>query len=167
MKTVCNATPLIYLSKLNRLEFLKMLFGEIFIADAVYEEVVIEGKQDAHTDAVIVERAIEDGWINVVKAKERKELKLFEELDQGEMETISLALDMHPDLVLIDEAPARQIARSLHLQVKGTVYVLLLAYQKRMLKKDETKQLLAALLAAGFRLAPELYAKILNELEKY
>ena len=38
MKVVANTTPLISLASIGKLELLKDIFGEIIIADAVYNE---------------------------------------------------------------------------------------------------------------------------------
>lgn len=160
---VSDASPLIYLSKINQLELLKKLFGNVFIPGEVYQEVVIRGKIDSHSDAIIIERAV-GKWINIVKINDTQKLANFEELDKGEMETIILALNKKANLVLIDEACGREIARNLGLNVKGTVYVLLLAYQKKILSREEIKKSFELLIGYGFRLAPELYAKILNRL---
>ncbi len=44
MKVVANTTPLISLASIGKLELLKDIFGEIIVADAVYNE--IKAKQD-------------------------------------------------------------------------------------------------------------------------
>jgi len=43
MKVVVNATPLIALSLINRLDLLPALFEEIVVPRAVYEEIVVQG----------------------------------------------------------------------------------------------------------------------------
>jgi predicted nucleic acid-binding protein len=43
VKVICNSTPLIALSSINRLQLLHDLFGEIIIPEKVYSEVVIAG----------------------------------------------------------------------------------------------------------------------------
>ncbi len=43
MKVVGNATPLIALSLINRLDLLPALFEEIVVPRAVYEEIVVQG----------------------------------------------------------------------------------------------------------------------------
>ena len=42
-KVVVNSSVLIFLSKIGLLHLLKELFGVVYIPDAVYREVVIEG----------------------------------------------------------------------------------------------------------------------------
>jgi len=39
MKVVANTTPLISLASIGKLELLKDIFGEIIVADAVYNEI--------------------------------------------------------------------------------------------------------------------------------
>lgn len=43
MIAVSNSTPIIALSKIEKLHLLKDYFKEIYIPEAVYEEVVIRG----------------------------------------------------------------------------------------------------------------------------
>ena len=44
MKVVINTSPLISLSILEKLDILSMLFEEIFIPEAVFQEAVVFGK---------------------------------------------------------------------------------------------------------------------------
>ena len=48
---VTNAGPLIALGKLNRLDLLAGLFGEVYVPQAVYEEVIREGLARGAPDA--------------------------------------------------------------------------------------------------------------------
>jgi len=167
LKTTCNATTLVYLAKLGKLNLLKDLFKEVLIPYEVYVEVVVKGKKDFALEAGLIEEALKEGWIKKQKIKaEKKLLKFAFELDKGETEVIQLARNSKADLVLIDDASARTIAESFGLNVKGTVFVLLKAYSKKLLSLKEAKELLNRLIFAGFRLSPELYAKILQEIEK-
>ena len=64
-KVVSNATPLIYLAKANQMSLLQSMVKQVFIPEAVYREVVIEGKRLGEKDAYRVERAIAQGWMIV------------------------------------------------------------------------------------------------------
>jgi predicted nucleic acid-binding protein len=44
MIVVCNSTPLIALAKIDQLGLLKEFFGEVFIPEEVYDEVVRRGR---------------------------------------------------------------------------------------------------------------------------
>ena len=64
-RIVSNATPLIYLAKANQLSLLRSMVKQVFIPEAVYREVVIEGKRLGEKDAYSVERSIKQGWMIV------------------------------------------------------------------------------------------------------
>jgi len=161
-----NASPLIYLAKLGKLDILKTLFKEIIIPKEVYEEVIL-GKKDGFFDALTIEKAVADGWLKVKEIKREKEIERFApELDEGETALINLAKRLKVDLILIDDASARTIAESFGFNVKGTLYVLLKAYKKRLIDKDELKELINKLVFSGFRISQELYIQLLKELEK-
>ncbi|MDI3475842.1 MAG: uncharacterized protein PWQ79_1175 [Thermococcaceae archaeon] len=111
-----DSTPLIHLAKIERLELLRELFGEIVIPEAVYKECVIEGGESE--DALAIKNA---GWIKVEKiSDERLKRTLMLELDEGESEAIVLALERNAELVLIDDYDGREVARALGLKVAGT-----------------------------------------------
>lgn len=162
-----NTSPLIYLSKIGKLELLKILFKEIIIPRQVYEE-VMNGKKEGYLDYLVFEKAVSDGWIKIKDIEIDKSLDIFlYEIDLGELALISLALKIKPDLVLIDDACARTIAESFNINSKGTLYVLLKALKKKIISKSETKNLLNQLVFSGFRISQEIYIKFLEEVEKY
>lgn len=43
MKAIVNATPLIALALINRLDLLRVLFDEVVVPAEVYNEVVVQG----------------------------------------------------------------------------------------------------------------------------
>jgi len=117
MNVVVNATPLIALSLIGRLDLLPQLFDEVLVPQTVYDEVVTHGAGQAGTTAVA--RA---PWIVVVALTTRLALDpLLLGLDAGEMDVLLLAREVQPDWVLIDERLARRVAKALKLPVKGTV----------------------------------------------
>ena len=44
MNAVSDSSTLIILSRIDRLEFLKVIFGQVFIPQAVYDDLVVKGK---------------------------------------------------------------------------------------------------------------------------
>jgi predicted nucleic acid-binding protein len=58
MKVVSNAGPLINLAKLGILGVLPKVYTPIWVPPAVYDEVVVRGKEQNHPDAYVVELAV-------------------------------------------------------------------------------------------------------------
>lgn len=99
MKIVSNASPLINLAWIDRLDLVQQLFGEIWIPEAVWQEVVVHGAgqpgaQEIQNASWIQRRTIED--INLVHS-------LQQDLDAGEAEAIVMAIETQADLLLMDE----------------------------------------------------------------
>ena len=152
---VSNSTVLIYLAKIGKLNLLKKLFKKILIPAEVFNEVVIRGKEQQHFDALIVERSVEDGWIEVKDITADEELEGFG-IDPGEAQAISLAKSLGVP-VLLDQTHARIAARALGLKPRGTIFVLAVALRKKLLSYEEYLDLLEALVKAGFRMSDEVY----------
>jgi len=159
-RVVANSSVLIFLSKIGLLGILRKLFEEVFIPDAVYREVVIEGGE--RPGATEVKNA---SWIRTISIKDHAFANhLKQEIDDGEAEAIVLALEIKADAVLLDDADARRIARTLGLNVKGTIGVLLLAWRRGLL--DDIKEKIEELMEKGYRLHDKIYRKLLEEIEK-
>ncbi len=100
-RAVSNATPLIYLAKANRLSLLQTTVKQVFIPEAVYREVVLEGKRLGEKDAYRVQRAIDQGWIVVQGVKIIYPVEIT--IHPGEVEVISLAKEKEIEAVLMDD----------------------------------------------------------------
>lgn len=161
---VSNATPLIYLAKVKKLDLLKSIFGKIFISEEVKKEVVDEGKKLNKTDAFLVEKGIEEGWIKVKKVVSWVDTQI--EIDQGEISVISLAKENKISGVLIDETPARIAAKLAGLKPKGTIFVLLEAIKLKLIDFEEFLEILEKLVEEGFRLKEVVYLKAIEEARK-
>ena len=167
MAVISNATPLIYLTKSGSLKLFKKLFDSILIPKVVYEEVVVKGKEEGFSDAIVVEEQIEEGWISTDNlGTDEKLVEHATELDKGETAVIKLAKEKDDPLLLIDDAAGRQIAKSFGLEVKGTLYVILRAYKEGYLTKDQSRDILDEIISAGFRISSEQYSQVLSRLEK-
>ncbi len=102
MIVVADTTPLISLLKINRLELLERLFGEVMIPKAVFDELTVDKRFRTEADQIRQESFI------VVKPVNNQEsasvLKRATGLDQGESEAIVLTDELEADLLLMDEA---------------------------------------------------------------
>ena len=156
---ISNATPLIYLAKVGKLHLLK-IFGEVIIPEEVKIEVVDKGKQMEMTDAYVIERAIHEGWIKVLKAKV---IDTPVEIHLGEKAVLSLAKELGVKEVLVDEKPARVAAKLLGLKPRGTIFVLLKALQNGEITLDEFLDTLSKMIRHGFRLKEEIFVEAIRE----
>ena len=125
MLAVSNTSPISNLASIGRLELLKSQFSELWIPDAVAEELA------AHPDPVaraMIQNAIRESWIRIGAPKDSGLLRLLLlQLHRGEAEAIALATDLSADFVLMDEQEGRQLASKTGLSVTGVLGVLLRA----------------------------------------
>lgn len=157
LKVASNSSSLIHLAKIEQLDLLRQIFGGVMIPEAVYKECVIEGKN--REDAKKIEKA---KWIKVTEIKDKNlEKALTVILDEGEAETIVLALEESVDLILLDDYEAREIARSYGLKVTGTMGVLMRA--KSQGKINSLRENLDRLRNSGFWITEDLYTRILQQ----
>ncbi|HEQ78309.1 MAG TPA: DUF3368 domain-containing protein [Euryarchaeota archaeon] len=153
---VSNSTPLICLTKLNRLHLLKEFFVEVCIPEEVYREVVTRGKEEKYPDALLVEEAVKEGWVIVKKATEMKRLEEYG-IDKGEVEAISLALNLKYSGILVDQSHARFVAEVMGLVPKGTIFVLLKALKNGVFSFDDYLKDMETLVKTGFRMSDDVY----------
>ncbi len=159
---VSDASPLINLAKVGKLHLLKDLFGKVLIEEEVKREAVDRGKEEFAPDALIIEDALREGWIEVKKISAVKDIQ---GIHSGERNSILLA-EKHKCIVLIDDEDGREVARAMLLKVKGTLYVLKKAVEKGNLRKQDAISTLNEMMSGGFRISARIYSKFLDELEK-
>jgi len=162
MTVVSNATPLIGLSILNRMDLLKTLFGKIYIPRSVFEELTINGANRAGGQEIA--EGVSAGWVHVEDVPASSTLTTLKtDLDDGEAEAIALALALQADLLVIDERKGRAKAKALGVNLTGTIGLLLLARAKGI--EIDLLSELPQLRAHGFRISDELLNRVLKENE--
>lgn len=109
---------------------LRQFFGEITIAQAVFDETVTKGRESGGAKLEIARAH----WISVVPVKDHLAVAvLLDELDAGEAETIVLARELNADWVLMDEKKGRRKLTELGLPKIGTLGILLKAKQANLI----------------------------------
>ena len=158
MSVVSNASPLINLARIGKLDLLHDLYGEVTIPEAAWREVVVEGAGQPGADEVKGTT-----WIKTHTVVNRQLVRaLQQELDAGEAEAIVLASEMEAELLLMDERLGRETARHLGLRYTGVIGVLIEAKRKGLI--SAVKPHLDALRdAAGFRVSDVLYMRVLQD----
>lgn len=130
MIVVSNTTPLIGLASVERFDLLRRMFGEITIAQAVYDEAVVAGREEGGAKREVTGAT----WIKTVAVRSRLAVEvLLDEMDLGEAETIVLAHELHADWVLMDEKKGRRKLEQMGMPKIGTLGVLLKAKQAGLL----------------------------------
>ena len=155
MRIVINTSPLISLSILEKLDILPMLFDEVYLPEAVFQEAVVFGKGKYGSSDI--ENA---SWLKIVSITNtdlRDSIALS--LDYGESEVITLAKEMTIDMVVIDEYAGRHYAQMLGLNVVGTLGILLRA--KELGKVQQIKPLMELLVTHERYINKSLFDKIL------
>lgn len=146
---LCNAGPLMALGKLNRLDLLADLFGEVQIPRAVYDEAVTQGLVRGAPDALTVRLFWQCQQWPIVDVPEAL-LSAYVPpviLDPGETELLALAQSSADPLLLLDDEVARAEARRLKLRQCGTLGILVRAYRKDLLSLDQVELLIREIAA--------------------
>lgn len=165
MKIVINSSPLIFLSKIEKMHLLTELFDGIFIPSTVFYETVTRGKEKMMEDAFVIENFINENEnkITIVDV----DFQGFEEipLGIGEKAVIAFARRENIENVLIDEGKARTIAKMFKLKPRGTLWVLALANSKDIITCHELKESVLRIIEKGYRIKEEILARFLIEIE--
>lgn len=162
MNVVVNATPLIALARIDRLDLLKALFDDVITPAKVFEEIAVSGATKPGVTALAQAR-----WLHIVPTPLTSTVdSLLTGLDAGEVVVLLLAQEISADWVAIDEREARRVAFALGLPVKGTLGILLAGVMAGLLTKQEAVQDLRRLLNASIRISPRWQQWLLKELER-
>jgi predicted nucleic acid-binding protein len=149
MRVVVNATPLIALSLVDRLDLLHRLFDEIIVPPAVYDEITAK---DAGQAGVTALRSV--AWMKIVSLRTSPTIEpLLLGLDEGELQVLLLAREVYPDWVLMDERLGRRVAKAMGLPVKGTMGILLAAFHARFITRVEALEIVHHLVEGGIHIS--------------
>jgi predicted nucleic acid-binding protein len=150
---VVNASPLIVLAKIGRLDLLEWPNRRIVVPGAVADEVLAGPLNDPARNALV------SGW-----ASERSDVPPAADvlewgLGAGESAVLTLARSTPESLAVIDDGAARSCARTLGVPVVGTLGVVLGARNAGRIAS--ASEVLRALRAVGLRLDSSVVARAL------
>ena len=168
---IINASPLIIFGKLDKISILLKIYKNLEITNKVYEEVVLRGIEQNASDAFIVKQHIENKEIKVFNLDKKfletaNKIQLIYSIDIGEAETIALALQLAQKEIVMDEAAAREAAKSFGIKPLGSLRILLIAHQKNLISKKEINDLIANMQDSKYRFSPRVLIEFWDLLEK-
>jgi uncharacterized protein len=133
------------------------------LLQAVFEEICIAG--DGLAGANELKAAVKKGIIKVKPVKDSLLIgALLDPLAIGEAETIVLATEEHADVIVLDDKAARRKAKNMKLNVIGTLRILRMLYDAKVIDKTQIIEALKSLRETGFRISDEIIHKITEEL---
>lgn len=152
MKIIVSDTgPLLHLSEAGALDLLK-LAGEVYIPETV------EAEFRYHSSNLSLKRP---NWLKIIQLSpmHKEQSMLWQKaglIHSGEAETIALAIQLSANWVLTDDAAARLFAKSLQLEVHGSLGIILWAAATSMLSRRDAEVLLNNLVRSSLWLSPRI-----------
>lgn len=147
MIVVSNSSPLIALARIGRLNLLASFYKRILIPPEVHHEVTVAGRGLPGAEEVRNAH-----WIEVASQKIPPNSLLVQacqNLGAGERGAILLANSLQANLVLLDDAKARRVARDAGLSVVGCLGILEAGVRKGLI--PDLRQTYIDLLRQGIR----------------
>ena len=164
---IFDATPLIYLGKINFIQKIAHFPKEKYTPESVYKEVVVEGKKSGQPEAFIIENMINTGIIKIRAPVDNQYLSHLKEnpkIHKGDAEVLALAYELE-GIALLDDEKARGMAEIEGIEHHGTIYLLLKMMKMGLVTKEETLNGLNEMIHEGWRCSTELYADILKAIK--
>ena len=143
MIVIADTSPLNYIIQLGLIEELHTIYGDVIVPTAVREEM----QHPRSPDAVRSWSATLPEWAELRRPREL-DRTLPPNLGSGEREAISLAIELHASMLLIDDLPGRMAAKERHIQFTGTLAIL---FQAALMNNLDYNLKIEELRLLGFR----------------
>jgi uncharacterized protein len=153
---IADTGALISLIHLGRIDLIEKVFGEFFIAKAVWKE--LNAYDNPDFDRTVLLR-LES---KVKQINSRNHLLML--MDYGESESVILYEEIGADYLLIDDNKARTVAESLNVNCIGTLGLLVKAKQKGLIV--ELKPLFEKLIRTGRHFSKKLLNDLLKNIDE-
>lgn len=157
---ISDASPLIGLSIVNGLHWLPEIFGNVWIPEAVRDEVLpkraAQGKQ-------AIDTALKNGWIQLWEYPFQPLTDL--DLDEGESACISIAFGLsEPALLIMDERAGRAVAKEKGITVIGTAAIIAEAKKRGLI--PSAKAAFEVLHQSDFRISANVIRTVLLRVDE-
>jgi predicted nucleic acid-binding protein len=163
MIVVSDTTPLISLLKIDRLDLLEKLFGQVLIPKTVFNELTDdvrfkeEAEQIKSSEYIKIKSVINHESVGILKKNTG--------LDQGESEAIILTDEVRADILLMDEAKGRVISMQRGIKIMGTIGILIAAYENDIITANEARKCIDGLQKANRHIGERHYRRLLERLK--
>jgi predicted nucleic acid-binding protein len=164
---IFDATPLIYLGKINLIEKIKYFPEYKYTIQSVCREVVHAGKNSGKQEAFVIEKLIKNKVIKVKTPANRQYISTLREnpkIHEADADVLALAVELK-GMALLDDEKARGIAEIEGIEHHGTIYLLLRMMKMKLITKKEVAAHLNEMIHMGWRCSTELYAEIITALK--
>lgn len=163
MIVVSDATPIISFLKINRLDILNKLFGEVLLPEAVYEELTSNSAFQEEAERVKTCEFFKK--VSVSNSETVDMLMRVTGLDLGESEAIVYSDENKSDLLIVDEVRARHVAASMKLRITGTIGILTAANENGLLNKDDAIECVKILRISNRHISETLLNSVIENLK--
>ncbi len=165
---IFDATPLIYLGKINLIEKIKYFPEEKYTTKSVYIEVVEVGKNTGRQEAFLIEKLIQSKVITLKTPSNRQYISALRQnpkIHDADADILALAIELN-GIALLDDEEARGMAETEGIEHHGTIYILLRMMKINLLTRDDVLESLNEMIHTGWRCSTELYAEIIKALNQ-
>ncbi len=153
---VVNSSVIIALAEIDLTSIMALLATEVIT------EVVVRGR--GRPGSRELEELVRQGKVKLLAPRDQALVEaLHDPLGLGEAEAIALAVERNC-IVVLDDRIARSKAKSMRLEVIGTIGLLRRAYDKELMDKNKLVQALKQLREHGFRISDEIIREVLERL---
>lgn len=163
---VFDATPLIYLAKVDRLALVEHLEESCVIPERVYEEVVATGLEASYPDARRIERRVDTDCFEIVSMEATplySRLRTNDDLSDADVSVLARA-DAHDGVAVMDETHGRDVAAAGGVTTRGTAFLVLKLTKRGTISGDDARTIIDSMIDEGWYCAPDVYTRIVRRL---
>lgn len=166
---VFDATPLIYLAKVDQLQLVSTLEGQCYLPQQVHSEVVTTGLEEGYTDARRIEQGVDGGLFEVISVDDSQlvaRLQRNPNLSDADVAVLGCAASRDA-IAVMDEAYGRTAAEIEGIETRGTAYIVLLCAKQEDISVSKARETIDSMIEEGWYCAPDLYTRVVRKLESF